>query len=97
MESLPMPSTASTESIPTSRIVRFAYTESGTSADRTKRRQEVADYVHEAIGGRVASELLTRRRCYVIVILPRAMSLVAACGYAADCPGFIRGSCELLT
>jgi hypothetical protein len=92
-----MPSTAPTESLTKGRAMRFAYTEPSTRAERTKRRQQVAEYVHEAIGGSVASEQLTGRRCYVIVILPRPMTPAAACGYAADCPGFVRGSCKLLT
>jgi hypothetical protein len=91
-----MPDLLTKPTLTKGRAMRFAYSESGSKAERMKRRRQVVEYVDEVIEGRIVSELLTGRRCYVLVIAPRPLSATAAESYAADCPGYVRGSCELL-
>jgi hypothetical protein len=91
---MPYPST--TRKPPKARAIRFAFAEPIHRRERAARRRKVAEYVETWIGGRIVSELITGRRCFLVVAVPKPISAAAAEDHAQECPGYVRGSCELL-
>lgn len=91
-----MPNSTSTPKPAKARAIRFAFAETIRQADREARRRKVADYVETWIGGRIVSELISGRRCYLVVAVPKPISAAAAESHAQECPGYVRGSCKLL-
>jgi hypothetical protein len=87
---------ATTDKITTGRLLRLAFTEAAGGRDRNRRRERVAAYVESWLDARIVSELYGPRRCYLVVALPRAVSLAAAEAFARECPHYVRGSFKLI-
>jgi hypothetical protein len=87
---------ATTDTIATGRLLRLAFAEARDAKGRNRRREQVAAYVESWLEARIVSELYGARRCYLVVALPRAVSLTAAKAFARECPHYVTGSFKFI-
>jgi hypothetical protein len=89
-----MPATAS--KIAAGRVIQFAFAEPVATKHRNRRHEQVAAAVEGWLDARIVSELYGPRRCYLLVVVPRPISAAVAESLAQECPGYVRGSCEII-